>query len=354
MSFEFWGPDDYDRHAQTHYEAGELESAVRILREGIAIYPEVAELRVSLGYTELAREEYAWARRAFESGLRIEPDHEDALVGLGESLLKLGERSRAFRAFDAVLELGFSTDADLMISIGRILLREGLFERSERFLRLAASADPEGSEAPLDLGSVLQQLDRLPEAGAWFARAIDRDPGNHDARALLGNLLYEQGDRRGALSQFRRIPPEALWDTLTIWRVVELMRACDAEPAESAIAPYLARLEELLAGMRPEDRLIEELMSDLAGAEEVAAGQMDMFRPGAERDARSIDEGRQDWVGIVQAMCRSSTQPERTIRQYMRDTADRIRALTGIHIPHNDPEAFLKASASAGVLYIAD
>jgi tetratricopeptide (TPR) repeat protein len=354
MSLEFWGPDDYDRHAQTHYEAGDLDSAVRILREGIAIYPEVAELRVSLGYTELAREEYAWARRAFEGGLRIEPDHEDALVGLGESLIKLGERGRGFRAFDAVLELGFSTDADLMISIGRILLREGLFERSERFLRLAASADTEGSEAPMDLGSVLQQMDRLPEAGVWFKRAIDRDPENHDARALLGNLLYEQGDRLAALSQFRRIPPEALWDTLTIWRIVELLRACNAEPAESAISPYLARLEELLAGMRPEDRLIEELVSDLVGGDMITAGQMDMFRPGAERDARSIDEGRQDWVGIVQAMCRSSTQPERTIRQYMRDTADRIRALTGISIPDNDPEAFLKASASAGVLYIAD
>jgi hypothetical protein len=38
----------------------------------------------------------------------------------------------------------------------------------------------------------------------------------------------------------------------------------------------------------------------------------------------------------------------------MRDTADRIRALTGVRIPDDDPEAFLKASATAGVLYIAD
>ena len=62
MSLEFWGPDDYDLHAQRHYEAGELDAAIQILREGTAIYPEVAELRVSLGYTELACEEFAWAR----------------------------------------------------------------------------------------------------------------------------------------------------------------------------------------------------------------------------------------------------------------------------------------------------
>jgi Flp pilus assembly protein TadD len=164
MRLEFWGPDDYDLNAQKHYEAGDLDAAIQILREGAAIYPEVAELRVSLGYTELAREEFVWARRAFTGALRLEPDHEDALIGLGETLLKLGERSRAFRAFDRVLELGFSGDADLVLSIGRILLREALFERAERFLRLAAAADPHGTEAPTDLGSVLLQLDRLDEA----------------------------------------------------------------------------------------------------------------------------------------------------------------------------------------------
>jgi hypothetical protein len=275
-------------------------------------------------------------------------------VGQGEALIKMGERGRGFRAFDRVLELGFSDDADLMISIGRVLLREGLFDRSERFLRLAALADPEGTDAPTDLGSVLQQLDRNDEAAEWFDRAIQRDPSNHDARALLGNLLYERGDRREALAQFERIPPPALWDTLTVWRIVELIRACEGEASESRISPLLARLEELLAGIRPEDRLLDELVTDLAGPDDETPGQMDMFRPGAERGVRSGEDGRQDWAGIVGAMCRSSAQPERTIRQYMRDTADRIRALTGIDIPHDDPEAFLKASATAGVLHIAD
>lgn len=357
MRLEFWGPDDYDLNAQKHYEAGELDTAIQILREGTAIYPEVPELRVSLGYTELTREEFAWARRAFTGALRLEPDHEDALVGLGETLLRLGERGRAFRAFDRVIELGFAEDSDLMLSIGRILLREGLFERAERFLVLAADADPNGAEAPTDLGSVLQQLHRLDEAHEWFERALRRDPENHDARALLGNLVYESGDRRAALGHFERIPTAALWDTLTIWRIVELKRAFDDRGSESGLTPYLSRLEELLAGMPPEDQLIDELVAGLAGAPDAsnpAPGQMDMFRPGAERGGRLSDERRQDWEGIVQAMCRSSAEPERTLLEYMRDTARRIRVLTGIRIPDDDPEAFLKASATAGVLHIAD
>ncbi len=36
----------------------------------------------------------------------------------------------------------------------------------------------------------------------------------------------------------------------------------------------------------------------------------------------------------------------------MRDTARRVRDMTGIQIPDDDPEEFLKASARAGVLHI--
>ena len=81
---------------------------------------------------------------------------------------------------------------------------------------------------------------------------------------------------------------------------------------------------------------------------------MDMFRPGAERRSGPADDRRQDWEGIVRAMCSSSSDPERTLTEYMKDTARRIRVLTGIRIPDDDPEAFLKASATAGVLHIAD
>ncbi len=357
MRLEFWGPDDYDLHAQKLYEVGKLDEAIRMLREGTGIYPEVAALHVSLGYAELAREEFAWARMAFSAALFREPDHEDALVGLGEALLKLGERSRAFRAFERVLDLGFSEDADLMLSVGRVLLREMLFERAERFLRLAATADPNGAEAPTDLGTVLQQLDRPEEAHEWFARALQRDPENHDARALLGNLAYEAGNRREALEQFEHIPTAALWDSLTIWRILELKRAFGGDGPESGIKRYVSRLEELFEGMPPEDRLIDEVVSGQAGASdpsEGSPGQMDMFRPGAERKRGQVDDRRQDWEGIVRAMCSSSSEPDRSLAEYMKDTARRIRVLTGIRIPDDDPEAFLKASATAGVLHIAD
>jgi Flp pilus assembly protein TadD len=355
MTPDFQTPEEFDELAQRHYEAGEYDAAVRVLRGAVGAYPDAAELRVSLGYAELAREEYAWARRAFEQALGLEPDHEDALVGLGETLLRMGERGRAFRAFDRVIELGFAAEVDLTLAMGRALFREELCERAEKMFRLAVETGPESGEAAADLGFVLHRLERPAEARKWLARSLRLDPSNHDARALLGNLLFEAGDPRTALRHFERIPIEALWDSLTISRIVELERAYGEDRGDERIDACVQRLDRMLSSTTAEDRLLEDLearLDDAAGRE--PPGQLDLFRPGADRLPGPPEDGRRDWVGIVQAMCRSSADPERTVEQYMRDTARRIRDRTGIRIPDDDPEEFLKATARAGVLSIPD
>jgi hypothetical protein len=123
---------------------------------------------------------------------------------------------------------------------------------------------------------------------------------------------------------------------------------------DAALDPWLERLDELFSELPPEERLMEEVAADVEGdaRDAVAAGQLDLFRPGADRGAGRAGGTRPDWSGLVEALLERSTEPGRSLEEYMRDTAHRIRALTGIEIPHDDPEAFLKASARAGVLHI--
>jgi len=355
MNTGFWSAEEYDRKAQERYEAGEYDEALDILREGTALYPEAVELRVSLGFTQMAREDFVRARRALAAALRLEPDHEDALAGIGETHLKLGERARGLAAFERVLELGFARDGDLMLSIGRALVREDLQGHAERFLRFAVEAEGAGAEAAADLAWVLQRQGRSTEARRWLEAALERDPDNHDVRALVANDLYESGDRRGALAHFERIPASALWDSLTLWRVIELLRACRREPDDGPLVrPYLDRLDELFEASSPEDRLIEEVASALADDPDLpTTGQFDLFRPGAESAPRSPDASR-DWGGVVRMLCRMSSNPDRTVQQFMEDTADRVRAVTGLALPTDDPGAFLEASVRAGVLRLDD
>ncbi|MDH3298319.1 MAG: hypothetical protein OEM96_08605 [Gemmatimonadota bacterium] len=356
MNSEFWGPEEYDGQAQRRYEAGEYDAALEILREGSSLYPSAVELRVSLGYTQMAREEFVRARRAFAEALALEPDHEDGLVGIGESHLRLGERARGLAVFERVLELGFSRDLDLMMTIGRALLRDGLLEQAQRFFLLAVAADDKNAEAAADLAYTLHRRGDPVSARKWLEVALRLDPANHDARTLLANQLYETGDRLAALAHFELIPARALWDSLTLWRVIELLRASGQGAAgERAVAPYLDRLDELFDELSPEDRLFEELA--LAAEEQpdqVVRGQMDMFRPGAEAVSMRVDRPRDDWLAVVRLLCRMSPNPNRTVEQFMEDTARLVRRTMGLALPTDDPGAFLAASARAGVLRLED
>src|SRR3954471_17209049 len=125
MPTPFLSSEEYDERAHQLYNEGQYDEALTVLREGLTLYPSSVELHVGVGYARLAREEYAWARRAFEEALVLEPEHEDGLAGLGETLLKFGLEDAALRCFHRILELGYTDDLDLMLQIGRALFREG-------------------------------------------------------------------------------------------------------------------------------------------------------------------------------------------------------------------------------------
>ena len=152
MATPFLSSEEYDERAHQLYSDGQYDEALDVLREGLSLYPNSVELHIGVGYARLAREEYAWARRAFEESLVLEPEHEDALAGLGETLLKLGQRDGALRCMRRTLELGYSDDLDLMLQIGRALFREGEVTEARDFFEAAQRHAPDNAEVVSCLG----------------------------------------------------------------------------------------------------------------------------------------------------------------------------------------------------------
>jgi len=114
MSEAFLSSDDFDEQAHQLYNQGRYDEALETLKDGLAIYPNAVELRIGMGYAYLAREEFAWSRRAFEQALARDPDHEDALGGMGEALLAVGDRRGALESFERLLQLGFQEDLQVI------------------------------------------------------------------------------------------------------------------------------------------------------------------------------------------------------------------------------------------------
>src|ERR687894_203164 len=232
MPTPFLSSEEYDERAHQLYNEGQYEEALTVLREGLALYPNAVELHVGVGYARLAREEYAWARRAFEEALVLEPEHEDGLAGLGETLLKFGQPEAALRCFHRTLELGYADDIDLMLQVGRAL-----------------------------------QLD-----------------GDHtEGRIYLANILYDRGEFEAALYHFERTSPDDHWDELGLWRLIELKRSTyKLDDDDPELRPWDERLTELSGSVDEVDELLMELEparhdSALEREAEVARGQLELF-----------------------------------------------------------------------------
>src|SRR5256886_15822979 len=113
MSEPFLSSDEYDERAHQLYNDGQYDEAIEMLREGLRLYAHAVELHVGMGYARLAREEFAWARRAFEEAVALDADHEDALAGRGAVLPKFGGRAGAGARFARMPALGFRDAPDL-------------------------------------------------------------------------------------------------------------------------------------------------------------------------------------------------------------------------------------------------
>ncbi|HXT14427.1 MAG TPA: tetratricopeptide repeat protein [Gemmatimonadaceae bacterium] len=385
MATPFLSSEEYDERAHQLYNEGQYDEALTVLREGLTLYPNSVELHVGVGYAQLAREEYAWARHSFEQALVLEPEHEDGLAGLGETLLKLGQDVAAQRCFRRTLELGYADDVDLMLQIGRSLFREGslrenqgFFETAKEFFETASQQVPDSAEAIACVGYAQHRLGDDDAAIGSLRRSLQLDSDHAEARIYLANILYDQGEYEAALYHFERTNPEDHWDELGIWRLIELKRSLyRLEESDPEIKPWDERLAELAGDLDDVDTMLMELEprsgADTAPAAE-ARGQLELFgsllSSLAEHKQDETGEGSAlavpehqiiasdgtpfhgSWEDIVRRMRDEKGNPAHSVQEYMSGVSQHGFRQTGVRIPTHDAESFLRGSAKAGLIQI--
>lgn len=358
----FLSSEEYDEQAHKLYNDGDYEGALEMLKEGLSLYPNAVELYVGLGYARLAREEFAWARPAFERAVALDPEHEDALVGLGETLLRFGERERALTLFGRVADMGYDDDIELMLTMGRALYREAMYTECRDVFAKAAAARPDSAEAAASLGYALHRLGDDVGAGRQIRRSLRLDPDLHEARIYLGHVLFERGDWEAALREFERVPPQDHWDALAVWRVLELKRAMWLmEAGDPRLAPWEQRRRELQESEDAVDRLLGEVEAQMGGGLDGAfydPSQLELFEgeaPEAGSHALRLADGhllRGTWHEIVRQMRDQAGFSHETLGQYMRRMAERWHEQSGVEVPSSDPETFLRAAIEAGLVHL--
>jgi Flp pilus assembly protein TadD len=357
--------EEYDEQAHKLYDDGDFDGALETLREGLSLYPSAVELYVGLGYARLARDEFAWARKAFHQALTLDPLHEEALVGMGETLLRLGEAGRALALFREVQNLGFDQDVELMLTMGRALYREGLFPEAKDVFSKVVAVRPDNGDAVAALGYSLHRQGDEVGASRHLRRALKLDPDLHEARVYLGHLLFDRGDWEAALREFERVPPGNHWDSLAVWRIMELKRQLwHMEPGDARLLPWELRLQELESCLDPVEQLLLDIEAAANGTPSpspVDRSQLELFKGIAEEDDTPrqvrLPEGqllRGSWLEVARQMRDLAGFAHEPLTQYMKRLAERWHEQRGIEIPSNDPRAFLLAAIRAGLLTLEE
>ena len=362
MTYSFLSSEEFDERAHRHYDAGEYDMALEVLKEGLQRYPQSVDLHVGLGYVRLAREEYIWAYQSFSEALGIDAEHEDGWVGLGESLLKFGRLDEALRAFARVEEMGLADDVEMGLAVGRALYREGLFRESRERLAALASAHRDSAEVRAALGYTLHALGDDLGARRELRAALRLDADLHEVRIYLSHLLFERGDLEASLREMERVPPAEHWDPLSLWRFVELKCTLDgATEDDPSLSPWRDRWLELQSEPDAVDHLLAEVEAAFEEAGNDATASPTVI-PGLARFEAEIHrvrtaDGREfigTWSEIVARMRDAMSGPEESVASFMEQAANRVRSLTGCEIPCDDPESFLRESARMGLLEIDD
>src|SRR5256714_8670244 len=258
-----------------------------------------------------------------------------------------------------------------MLQVGRVLSREAVLDQARRFFEGALNAHPDSADAAACVGYAAHRL--ADEGGSlhWLRRALELDPSLAEARIYLANLLYDRGEYEAALFHLERTGPEEHYDALAIWRLVELKKSVYRLPDDDPeLVPWNARLNELAGDAAPEDLLLAEieamrpdgqisdprqlelfgtLLTELQGMKNRGgvAGSVEIHRVSTAAGATYVGT----WEEIVRQMKDDAIEwAGGSLEEDMEASAKRWRKQTGVAIPVNDPESFLRAAADAGVL----
>lgn len=390
MSAQYMSPEEYDERSQELCSSGRYKEALELLAEGLRKHPASSELRIGKGYAWLACEEYVWARMSFEDALRLDPDAAYAYSGLAEVYFMTGNRVASADAIRQALEKGGTDDVDLRLQIGRACLRMGLLhEASDHFVHAAGLADDPASIAETRMCLALSDysLDAdLDLVMQRFREALAFDPTLSEARVYLANLLYEHSDLDSAFSEFKKTEPEDHWSELGIVRYLELCRILEqrgeADPTlepwrkrlaefsdlddielllaevverfeqqesqESAARSKLQTLGDMLSGLAADKQENDE-SSKLSGAIAATGIGKDVETHCIMTMDGGVIEG--SWESIVGSL-RDAYDSEMALEEFMEAQAHRHFRATGLRIDSHEPEAFIRASAAAGMLRI--
>lgn len=194
-SLHLWGMVEHQR--------GRHEIAAAMIRQAIAIQPNVAAFHSNLGAVLQAQGNIEEAEGCFTRALSLQPDWAEVHSNLGNVLQSLGRLEQAVAHQQHALALNPGL-AEAWSNLGNVWYQQGRIAESVPCFERALALRPGYVDAHNNLGAALLSQERAEDAVWHFERALALNPDYAAAHNNLGNALLKQARLDDAQTHYER------------------------------------------------------------------------------------------------------------------------------------------------------
>ncbi|MEI9938027.1 MAG: hypothetical protein WDO69_12480 [Pseudomonadota bacterium] len=189
---------------------GDLDAAEAALCKAVLWNQSNPALPLELAQLMLLRRDGAKAVEWATKGLVLDPGSTRGHGILGDGLARVGDYEPAKRAWLTSLKLQPSSDPEQFKALSLSSVREAQaslkrrdLARAERFFRRGVVFDGDNVAASNGLAEALLKLGDVTSALRWANHSVAVAPRDPAARVILGDVLFQKGDRSAAEVEWR-------------------------------------------------------------------------------------------------------------------------------------------------------
>ncbi|HTV55541.1 MAG TPA: tetratricopeptide repeat protein [Terriglobia bacterium] len=171
-------------------------------RAAISLEPGRASTYVALGRVLIAENDPQVAMREYRRAINLEPGLADAHEALGNLMVQNADIRNGIREYGDALRLN-SHDTAVRAKLAALLYSTGDLQSAVTEYHELETGNPEDPDLHFRLGLALYDEQNLAAAAAQFRETLWLDAAFTQAHGALGDVLLKQGDRYGALQQYR-------------------------------------------------------------------------------------------------------------------------------------------------------
>jgi tetratricopeptide (TPR) repeat protein len=200
-------PEDALHQAIKLHEAGKLTEAILLYERVLKTHSETAQIWCLRGVALKQAGDLAAAIASLQKAANLDPTRPDLKAELGIAYAQTGLAEQAFHTLGEALPKLASLGQDDALVYGAYA--DACFDLKNwqdaiTHYRMVLSKEPKNTNAQLNLGVSLHQLDRREEAIEAYEAVLDKEPNHAGALTNIGVAYQEQRNFTGSLEALER------------------------------------------------------------------------------------------------------------------------------------------------------